>query len=178
MKYAEQAVQQNYRYKPASVFAIDPPLDFERFYNAEQRNIRLSRGSQPNREAVYMITRCEKEIGGTPPHDQSEYFAASPYSFNDTTQQAIKNLVHTPVMLISEPDVNWWLTERGYDFTGMNVTDGAAMVNELNRLGNNNAVLITTAGKGFRDPGHRRHPHSWSIADPATVVDWLFVHSR
>jgi hypothetical protein len=47
------------------------------------------------------------------------------------------------------------------------------MINELQRLGNNKAVLVTTTNKGYRKPGNTRHPHSWSIADPANVMKWL-----
>lgn len=47
------------------------------------------------------------------------------------------------------------------------------LVNELRLLGNDRAQLVVTSGKGYREPGHRRHPHSWSIADPKTVLDWL-----
>ena len=76
-------------------------------------------------------------------------------------------------MIISEPDIQWWLSQRGYDYSYINITDQAAMINELQRLGNRKAILITTHDKGFREPGHIRHPHSWSIADPEQTVKWL-----
>jgi hypothetical protein len=47
------------------------------------------------------------------------------------------------------------------------------MINELQRLGNSKAVLVTTTGKGYRQPNNIRHPHSWSIADPEQTVKWL-----
>ena len=54
-----------------------------------------------------------------------------------------------------------------------NITDHAAMINELQRLGNKNAVLVTTTDKGYRKPNNMRHPHSWSIADPEQIIKWL-----
>jgi len=57
-----------------------------------------------------------------------------------------------------------WLSNRGYDYSYLNVTDHAAMINELQRLGNRKAVLVITNNKGYRKPGNQRHPHSWSIA--------------
>jgi len=39
-------------------------------------------------------------------------------------------------MLITEPDIQWWLGMRGYDYSYLNVADQAAMINELQRLGN------------------------------------------
>jgi hypothetical protein len=76
-------------------------------------------------------------------------------------------------MIISEPDVQWWLNQRGYDYTYMNITDQAAMINELRRLGNDKAVLVTTINKGYRKPDNRKHPHSWSIADSEQTINWL-----
>jgi hypothetical protein len=76
-------------------------------------------------------------------------------------------------MIISEPDIQWWLKQRGYDYAYINITDQAAMINELQKLGNDKAVLITTLDKGYRKPGNDRHPHSWSIADPEQTIKWL-----
>ncbi|MBK7669753.1 MAG: hypothetical protein IPJ32_21980 [Sphingobacteriaceae bacterium] len=120
-----------------------------------------------------MIDRIEKEMKGTPKTALENFYANSPYSFSDTTQKAIKYLVEKPIMLISEPDIQWALKERGYDISYNNITDHSAMINELQRLGNNNAVLVTTMDKGYRKPNNVRHPISWSIADPEQVIKWL-----
>lgn len=170
IKYAENAT-----IKPVAVFAIDPPLDFEMFYNSSIRNIRLSKQTEPNQENLYMVNRIEKEMNGTPTTNLINYYKISPYSFSDTTQTAIKSLVKTPIRIYSEPDINWWLKERGADFTSMNVTVCSAMINELNRLGNDNATLITTQNKGYRKPKNRRHPHSWSIADNDELIKWVLT---
>lgn len=168
LKYAE-----NSRIKPTAVFAIDPPLDFERFYNSAKRDIRLSKESEANQENIYMIDRIEKETGGNPFKYLSEYYKISPYSFSDTTQNEIKKLLNIPLRIYTEPDINWWLKERGADFTSMNATECSAMINELNRLGNKNAELIITQNKGYRKPDNRKHPHSWSIVDNAELIKWL-----
>lgn len=173
LKYSELSVQNNYPVRPKAVFAIDAPLDWERYFNAAKRVVRLSDSAKVNGEVFYMIDRIQKEMKGTPKTALKNFYANSPYSYSDTTQQAIKNLIKLPVMLISEPDIQWWLKERGYDYTHNNVTDNAAMINELQRLGNKNAVLVTTINKGYRNPSNMRHPHSWSIADPKQLVEWL-----
>jgi hypothetical protein len=173
VKYAEMAVQKNYPVKPKAVFAVDPPLDFERFYNMARRVVRLAANSPINGEVPYMISRIEKEMGGTPQTAIENYYKISPYSFSDTTQRAVKTLIHVPIMLISEPDIQWWLSQRGYDYSYINVTDHAAMINELHRLGNSKAVLITTENKGYRKPNDTRHPHAWSIAEPEQLINWL-----
>lgn len=168
IKYAENA-----EIKPTAVFAIDPPLDFERFYNSAKRDIRLSKEIEANQENIYMIDRLEKETGGSPTTNLTEYYNISPYSFSDTTQRAIKKLIKIPLRIYIEPDINWWLKERNADFTSMNGTECSAMINELNRLGNQSAELITTQNKGYRKPDNRKHPHSWSIVDNDQLIKWL-----
>jgi hypothetical protein len=168
IKYAENAV-----IKPSAVFAIDSPIDFERFYNSAKRDIRLSKEGEANPENIYMIERLEKETGGNPSTHLAEYYKISPYSFSDTTQTEIKKLLNIPFRIYTEPDIHWWLQERGADFTSINATDSSAMINELNRLGNQNAALLTTQNKGYRKPDNRRHPHSWSIVDNDELIQWL-----
>ena len=173
VKYAELAAKNNYATKPKAVFAVDPPLDWERFYNSAKRVVRLSDTTKINGEVTYMIDRIEKEMKGTPQTAIENFYNLSPYSFSDTTQRAVKTLIRTPIMIITEPDIQWWLSQRGYDFSYINVTDHAAMINELQKLGNSKAVLVTTTNKGYRKPGNIRHPHSWSIADPVQLTNWL-----
>jgi esterase/lipase len=173
VKYSELSIQNNYPVKPKAVFAIDPPLDWERYYNAAKRVVRLSNPANVNGEVFYMIDRIQKEMKGTPKTALNFFYDNSPYSFSDTTQKAIKYLIKTPIMLVSEPDIQWWLKERGYDTSYNNTTDHVAMINELQKLGNNNAVLVTTTEKGYRKPNNMKHPHSWSIADPAQIIKWL-----
>lgn len=175
VKYAESANKNNSVLKPSAVFAVDPPLDWERFYNSAKRVVRLSAPAQVNSEVTYMIDRIEKEMQGTPKTAVENFYTISPYSFSDTTQRAVKTLINTPIMIISGPDIQWWLTQRGYDYSYMNVTDHAAMINELKRLGNSKAILVTTSNKGFRKPNNNRHPHSWSIADKEEVIKWLLL---
>jgi hypothetical protein len=170
IKYAE-----NSSIKPTAVFAIDPPLDFERFYNSAKRNIRISKDNEMIEEDVYMINRLELETGGNPTKHLTEYQSLSPYSFTDTEQKAIKKLINTPLRIYSEPDIIWKLNERGSDFTHMNVTECSAMINELKKLGNNNAQLIITQNKGFRKPENIKQPHSWSIVDNDELIKWLLI---
>jgi hypothetical protein len=168
IKYA-----QNSTVKPKAVFGIDPPLDFERFYNSSKRDIRLSIDKEPSQENVYMVKRIEEVFGGTPTTVLSNFHNISPYSFSDTTQSAVKKFGDIPLRIYSEPDVQWWLKERDADFTSINVTECSAFINELNRLGNDKAELILTEDRGYRKPNNSRHPHSWSIVDNDDLIRWL-----
>jgi esterase/lipase len=168
IKYAQNAT-----IKPKAVFAIDPPLDLQRFYNSAKRDIRLATDGDSIEESIYMIKRLEKETGGNPTTHLAQYYRMSPYSFTDTTQSEIKKLINVPLRIYTEPDINWWLKYRGADFTSMNAPECSAMINELNKLGNQNAALITTQNKGFRKPDLRRNPLSWSIVDNDDLINWL-----
>ena len=173
VKYSELAIKYNYKIKPKALFAVDPPLDWERFYNSALRVIRLSDPFKINQEVIYMRDRIKTEMKVTPQTALQNYYNISPYSFSDTTQSAIKYLIKTPVMFITEPDIQWWLNERGYDLSYLNITDQVSMINELNKLGNKKAVLITAADKGYRKPNNVRHPHSWSIVNSPELIQWL-----
>ena len=173
LKYSELAIGRNYPVKPSAVFAIDAPLDFERMYNTSVRELRSAgTNKELHEENNYMLMRYHKEFGGSPASFRKNYYKGSPYSFSDTTRQAIQPLIDLPIRLYTEPDVQWWLN-NGADYSGMNAFDFAAMTNDLRRMGNSKIVLITTSGQGYRKPVNERHPHSWSIAEPRELVKWL-----
>jgi hypothetical protein len=175
LKYAELAFKNNFLIKPSAVFVVDAPLDFERMYNTIVRETRLANtGKDVTVENNYLLNRFKKEFNGTPGEALFNYHKLSPYSFNDTTQHAIKPLVKLPIRLYTEPDVSWWLKD-GVDYSGMNAFDLAAMANELKGMGNAKVELITTYNKGYRKPGNKRHPHSWSIVDPKDLIKWLQI---
>ncbi|MEJ8844472.1 hypothetical protein WG954_18915 [Lacibacter sp. H375] len=173
IKYAELAFANNYSVRPSAVFAIDAPLDFERVYNGILRETKLPNSTEDGlAESNYILKRLMKEFGGSPSDNLSEYHRKSPYSFNDTTQHAIKPLVNLPIRLYTEPDILWWLSE-GVDYSIMNAFDFAAMTNELKRLGNKKIELMISRNKGYRKPDNARHPHSWSIVEPKDLVQWM-----
>lgn len=177
VKYAELAVKNNYPIKPSALFAVDPPLDFARYYQTAQHSIRLRERMQANQEQLYMTARLRKKMNGTPATARENYIKYSPYSYDDMAQSAVKQLREMPFTIYTEPDIDWWMQARGFDYFNLNCVDAAAMINELHLLGNAAARLVATTDKGYRNPDHRRHPHSWSILDPEELLTWL-EHSR
>lgn len=170
LKYAEMAPKIAAKV-PSAVVGIDPPLDMERLFTTSVRSIRQM-GSAASEEDQFIVYQLQQEMGGTPADVPARYYAASPYSANDPEQRALQNLAHTPVLMISEPDVAWWMKQEHKDYESMNVIDGAGLVNELNTKGNQAAMLVTTSNLGKRANG-MIHPHSWSIAEPGLVISWL-----
>lgn len=59
-------------------------------------------------------------------------------------------LKNIPIRLYAEPDVVWWIENKGYDYYTINAVDQAALVLKLRTLGNTKADLITTTGKAAR----------------------------
>jgi hypothetical protein len=46
------------------------------------------------------------------------------------------------------------------------------MINKLHQLGNDRAEFMNRLGKGYRSNG-MRHPHSWSLVEPAECINWI-----
>jgi hypothetical protein len=174
VKFAEDAVRDNYQYQPDAIFVVDPPLDFIRFYNSMKRILRIDPNSKLQKEALYMTERIEKELNGTPITNTQNYIDRSPYCFTDTNQTAIKYLIDVPIRYYTEPELHWKMEYFGSaDYSDINGLDGSCMINELGLLGNKNAELILTKDKGYRRPNHRKQPHSWSIIDDNELIEWL-----
>jgi hypothetical protein len=76
------------------------------------------------------------------------------------------------ILLYHEPDIDWWLIQRGASYFDINSYDIAAFVLKLLSLGNNNVTLITTSGKGFDRQGNR-NCHSWSSVDEVYLTKWI-----
>lgn len=174
VKFAEDAVKDNYQYQADGIFLVDAPLDFVRFYNSYKRTLRIAPNSRLSKEANYMTARIEIEMNGTPTTNLQNYINKSPYSFTDTNQTAIKKIINIPIRYYTEPELDWKMKEYGNsDFSDINGLDGSCMINELVLLGNTNAQLILTENKGYRKPNHRKQPHSWSIIDDEELIQWL-----
>ena len=114
----------------------------------------------------------ENDLGGSPEESLDAYINYSPYSYIADDGGNAKYYSNIAIRTYTEPDVNWWIANRGKDYYGMNSVDKAGLINQLRILGNDNAELITTTDKGYR-PNGGRHPHSWSIVDEKELVDWF-----
>jgi hypothetical protein len=64
------------------------------------------------------------------------------------------------------------MTNRKVDYYNMSALDAAGLILQLQLLGNREAQLITTEGRGHRPDGSR-HPHSWSIVDETELRTWV-----
>ena len=158
--------------RPKAIATCDSPLDFVRFWKGHDRSKRLELNEISANEARWVTAVLEKNLGGTPYNNMEAYINYSPYCRDcpDGGNAAIYK--NTYFRTYTEPDVKWWMENRGIDYCSMNAVDAAALINQLHILGNKKAELILTENKGYRPDG-KRHPHSWSIVDNAELVEWV-----
>ncbi|MBX2872162.1 MAG: hypothetical protein KTR30_08680 [Saprospiraceae bacterium] len=174
LKQAIFAQQSSSRFQlaPRAIAACDSPIDFVRFWQALERAKRLNYNSIAVNEATWVTAYLEKNLNGTPKNQEDQYIDYSPYSFSNLESGNEQHLKGVAVRAYTEPDVEWWMKNRGKSYYGMNALDAAALINALQLLGNEEADLILTNDKGYR-PNGTRHPHSWSIVDEKELVEWF-----
>lgn len=155
-------------YRPTCVFAIDSPLDYQRFRYATERDVNVYRKGLDEGDSIYVKLL----------EDITLLVGESPYLLSDTTHEAIRSLVNTPIRYYIEPAEQWWLDNRNTDVLGLNILDGTAFINDLRLIGNNNAELIVTHNKGFRKSVNKYHPHSWSIVEVDELIEWVLSNNE
>ena len=75
--------------------------------------------------------------------------------------------------MYTEPDLLFFL-EHVTDLYSLNALDVVFAINELRAMGNRQAELVITSGRGYRaDLGGIRLPHSWSIVDEPELASWI-----
>ena len=180
IRYAEYCLTgySNGHIKLAGVFAVDPPLDYERFYKASLKAVKRNFNHEAVIEGKAVLKLLDLKFGGGPFDHLKLYQTNSPFSYSALNGGNAKFLSTIAIRLYTEPDINWWITNRRRDYYDFNSIDNAALINQLKMNGNASAELITTSDKGYQEDG-TRHPHSWSILDEKGMVNWciaLFVH--
>ena len=171
IRYTEMAIENPAKtfITPRAVYSVDGPTDlvhlYEKFERAAERN---PAGSEPK----YALNELKKYIGGPPERFPTQYAHYSTFSKSDKTGGNAKYLKNIPVRIYSDVDITWWIDNRGADIYDMNALDQSAMINFLRKQGNTRASFINAYKKGYRLEG-ARHPHSWSIVDPAECIIWL-----
>lgn len=158
--------------QPVAVYGIDPPLDWARIYYSFQRTKELNFSEVAVNEAKDYLAKLDEQFGGSPKEVPNIYSKHSMYSKTVKGGGNATFLIDTPIRIYSDPDIDWHLMERQTDFYDINALDQTAMINELRISGNENAEFINALGKGYR-LNEMRHPHSWSIAEPNELMDWI-----
>jgi hypothetical protein len=166
VRYAQLCAQQRCRAVPrvAAVFAVDPPLDFERLHRTYRMIVQRNAPRSNIAEESMILETLQQALGGAPDEASEAYLLRSAVLASAPDGGNAQLLRHTPIRLYTEPDVHWWMEARNLDFHGMNAVDHSTLINLLRVAGNTRAELITTTGQGL--------PAPW------TAASTLVVHRR
>lgn len=172
--YAERAVQNpgSTLLLPRGIFGLDTPLDEAHFYAYCERELQRDFSKAGMAEAKYILEYYNETYGGSPKDYPEKYIEASIYSFGTESGGNAKYLKDMPIRMYTDLDVEWLMNERHRDLYDWNGTDIVAMINQLKILGNTDANVKISQGKGVRLDG-TRHPHSWSILDTEDCLNWI-----
>lgn len=175
VKYAEIAVRdKNTYFIPNSVFALDPPLDYEKMYYQLNRDIERNFSEAAVNEAKSFRKEMIEALG-YPDKNKENYIKESMFLYTEKDGGNAKYLMNIPVLMYTEPAIIWQMNNRGRDLYDTNCISITAMMNLLKLKGHKNADLIIVNDRGVRPEGFR-HPHSWSIMDPEECVNWILKH--
>lgn len=174
LTYTEKAVKnpEQFYLIPKGIFALDAPLDKARFYKYCEREIEKNIYQPAVDEAKWIKGQCDSIYGGSPEKFPEKYIENSIYSFGAKDGGNAKYLKNTPLLMFTDLDTEWLINQRHRDLNDWNGIDIISMVNQLKILGNNNAKVIVSQGKGFKLDG-TKNPHSWSIMDSKVCLDWI-----
>ena len=173
MRHAEYCMKGKSKFdiKPSGLVLVNSPLDFVKWWYSCKDDIKKNYNSAAVFEASWTTYWLEKNLNGTPETVLGKYIEYSPYVHTDTIKNKLTLFDNMPIFAITEPDILWWMEERGKDYYDINCFDLAAFINDLRLIGNKEAKLVATTGKGYRENG-MRHPHSWSIMDIDELIIW------
>lgn len=157
--------------KIKGVFAVDSPLDLARFYESVHSH-RNNFKAGMLWEAEHMSKVFGQLFSGPPGEFENEYISASVFSHKDSLGGNARYLKNVPIIIYHEPDIDWWINERGSSYFDINSYDIAAFVIKIRELGNKNVELVTTTNKGFDRNGIRKC-HSWTIVDEVYLTKWI-----
>ena len=172
--YAEKAVKNpgSFFLIPKGVFALDAPLDQARFYKYCQREIQRNMYQPAVEEAKWIKNNCDSIYGGSPEKFPEKYVENSIYSFGAKEGGNAKYLKKMPLLMFTDLDTDWLINQRHRDLNDWNGIDIISMINQLRIMGNENAKVIVSQGKGIKLDG-TKNPHSWSIMDSEVCLNWI-----
>ena len=159
-------------FQPKALIICDAPLDMVRFHKEMEKAEKLQYNAITSNEGKWVSAYLEQNLEGTPQTNQSAYINYSPFTYVGDNIDKLSSLRNISIRAYTEPDIEWWIKERGKDYYGMNSIDLAAFINELKLLGHTNANLKITQNKGYK-PSGERHPHSWSIVNEKELITWF-----
>ena len=159
--------------KPVAWFSVDAPLDFERWWNSQVLNLQRGDPKSHLEESQAILDVLKMSMGGSPKDARDAYIKKSPFLAWEKGGAQCTLAGEGPSAALHGARRRAWTIENWRcDYYNLNAVDQAALTLQLLELGNTQAELITTTGKGYR-PAGVRNPHSWSIVDEDDLAKWI-----
>ena len=169
LRYAQYCAQGKSAIEIKGVFAVDAPLDLARFYTSAKNHKKNFKAGMLW-EANWMLPLFKTLFNGSPDEVFNAYLKSSVFTHTDSLGGNAHYLNNTSILLFHEPDIDWWISERGAAYYDINSYDLVAFTILLKSMGNSDIELITSSGKGFDKNGNRM-PHSWTIVDETYLME-------
>ncbi len=173
LRFAQFCSQEKSKFgtKVKGVFSVDSPLDIERLsYSAYTHSHHFKAGMLE--EAQLVMKEFPKRLGCSPYENSEKYRNSSVFSYLDSLGGNAPYYKNLSLLFFHEPDIDWWINERGATYFDINSFDISGFVNQLRLFGNEDVELITTTNKGYDRMGNRKC-HSWTIVDEDYLIHWI-----
>jgi hypothetical protein len=174
LRYSEYGLlnKSKFGFRPDAIAICDAPLDMERMWHEQQQAIVNNFHPNAVGEAHWILHYLNKNLGGSPEESMDAYINYSPFVYSDENRSKIKLFKNIPIRMYHEPDIVWWVENRGKDYNTINSIDLAGFYNYLRQAGNTQVELITSYNKR-KDFKTGSSPHTWTIVDNEELIAWL-----
>lgn len=163
-----ESVKSKYNTKIKGIFSVDSPLDIERFYLSAKTNKKYFKAGMLW-EADFVLEKFPQILGD---FNSITYQNHSVFSNFNPENSNYKLLLNTSLIFFHEPDIDWWLDERGASYFDINSYDISNIYRLLKLEKHSDVTIITTSSKGFDKNGERKC-HSWTIVDEELLANWI-----
>jgi hypothetical protein len=169
---SDYLVKSDHRIQPKGVFVVDAPIDLVGLYKTAEKNIQMNFSQPSVQEATWIKSFFDAEFGN-PKSELSIYEKYSPFTLKTKNINNLMGLKNVKLRLYTEPDLVWWQLHRKNNIEDLNAYYLKELHSLLEKKFHNNTIeFIETKNKGYRTNGDR-HPHSWSIVDVESLIQWI-----
>lgn len=174
LRYSEYCFlnKSKFGFQPHAIAVCDAPLDMVRMWHEQEQAIKNNFHPNAVGEAHWVLHYLKKNLGGSPSESMEKYINYSPFVYSDENRSKIELFKHVPIRMYHEPDMKWWVENRGKDYNTINSIDLVGFYNYLRQAGNAEVELITSLNKR-KDYKKGSSPHTWTIVDNEELLAWF-----
>ncbi len=133
LRYSEYCFlnKSSFGLKPKAIAICDAPLDMVRMWHEQEQALKNNFHPNAVGEARWVLHYLKKHLGGSPNKSMKAYVNYSPFTYKDVSSSKIDLFREVPIRMYHEPDINWWVENRGKDYNTFNSIDLAGFYNYL-----------------------------------------------